>query len=765
KTGGMPGFIAKIFGNNLLLFPLPNLVAPGWVIEGITVYNESQLSPFQGRLNDGLFDAYIGARVRDGRIPSIMDATYGQSEYQMSGVYTYGGEFIAYLAKTYGEEKITRFFAVNGSNLGSITPFPAIGIDQSARVVFGESFPQLWWDWQHYEKDRFRNFKMEGEQITRNGWEISDLKPGNGKLYYQHSYPVKTGSYHNYYFNEIRERDPKANSERVIFSTTASFSLPLQVKDGILYFGVNELRPGYANVAMQSYGYYVKLHQYNLQTRKDRVLFSDELRAYVVLENGEILLSKDRKSGFGSELYLLAPVSGKKRLLLTTDYLVDEMVSDSKRIIVAARPDWHNLNLYQFQMETKEFVPLATTSYQQNRLSLEGDKLFFTANYNQVYSAYCYDFESGKVYRLTENGYASNPVYDNAAGFLYFIGLNSYGYDLYRKPAAFTEFKEFTAPEEPARTFPPKLDLDKDEVRKGGYWDNLKTMVPSFRFPIINVDESHREYGMYIEGQDAIGDFPYDATLIYDMKQEKMNATVDLMAGFLAPLNTMITYTNIGESSLTLNLSYPLIKRMGPGVSDLSFGSMLVYEEDYQGPAIEPYLTFGYQTPRTNFSLHCSIPQAQLQDGTQRNGIYADLGFNQFLSGSELTHGNELALKIQSINDPDNPDQVFPEIRGYLAPLSTKQGEIYTLEYSRPIAELRAGSWGLNTYFEDISLKLFTDWAISREGDSQGAWGIELHLENITKIMSLDAPLNWGMIWGWNKEGESSFTMSLGVGM
>ncbi|HEX3044353.1 MAG TPA: hypothetical protein VHY08_06325, partial [Bacillota bacterium] len=47
KTGGMPGFIAKIFGNNLLLFPLPNLVAPGWVIEGITVYNESQLSPFQ----------------------------------------------------------------------------------------------------------------------------------------------------------------------------------------------------------------------------------------------------------------------------------------------------------------------------------------------------------------------------------------------------------------------------------------------------------------------------------------------------------------------------------------------------------------------------------------------------------------------------------------------------------------------------------------------------------------------------------------------
>lgn len=35
KTGGVPGFIAKIIGNNLLLFPLPNLIAPGWVMRGL----------------------------------------------------------------------------------------------------------------------------------------------------------------------------------------------------------------------------------------------------------------------------------------------------------------------------------------------------------------------------------------------------------------------------------------------------------------------------------------------------------------------------------------------------------------------------------------------------------------------------------------------------------------------------------------------------------------------------------------------------------
>ncbi|HEX3044352.1 MAG TPA: hypothetical protein VHY08_06320 [Bacillota bacterium] len=764
KTGGVPGFIAKIIGNNLLLFPLPNFVTPGWVIEGITVYNESQLSPFQGRLNDGLFDAYIGSRVQDDRLPSIVDATFDQWEYQMSGIYTYGGEFIDFLAKNYGQEKVTRFFEVNGSNLGSLTPFPSIGIDKSVREVFGKSFPQLWKEWQDSEKDRFQDFKMEGEQLTHNGWELTDLKAGNGKLYYQHSYPVKTGSYRNYVFNEIRERELATGAERVIVSTTSPFSLPMQVKDGVLYYTVNEIRPGYANATMQSYGYYSKLHQYDLATGKDRVLLGDELRAFTMLNDGKILYSKDRKGGFGSELYLFSQASGEKSLLMTSDYLVDEIVSDSKRILVAARQDWNNLNLYQFQLQTQEFVSLAPTYYQQNRLSLQGEKLFFTANYAQEYSAYCYDFESGQVYRLTENGYASNPVYDEAAGQLYFIGLNSYGYDLYRKPAQFTEFKEFIVPEEPEATFPPALDLNKDTVKEGGYWDNLKTMAPSFRVPVINVDANRSEYGVYIEGQDAIGHFPYyDATLTYDTKQEKMNVSADLMGSFLAPLNTMISYTNVGESSLTLDLSYPFIKRVEPGISDLSLGTKLVYEEDYLGPALEPFMTFGYQTPRTNFSLNCSVPQAQLQDGTQRSGLYAGLVINQFLSGNESTSGSEMSLKFQSINDPDNPDLVFPLIRGYLEPLDAKQGEIYTLEYSRPIAQLRDGVWALSFYVEDISLKLFADWAKSWEGASQGSWGAELHLEN--KLFAIGLPLDWGLICSWNQEGKNSVGLSAGLAM
>jgi hypothetical protein len=762
KTGGLPGLLAKIFGNNLLIFPRPNYNAPGWIIEGITVYSESQLSPFQGRLNDGLFDAYMGARVQDGRLPSIIDATYEQWEYQMSGIYTYGGEFIDYLAKNYGQEKVTRFFEVNGSNFWSflLSSFPAIGIDKSAREVFGKSFPQLWKDWQDSEKQRFSDFKMEGEPMTHNGWVISDLKLGNGKLYYQYFYPVKTGSYRNYGFHEIRERDPVANTERVIVSTTSAFSLPLQVKDGILYYGTYEVRPGYANATMQSYGYYSRLHQYDPETGKDRTLLSDELRAYSVLDNGEILFSKDRKSGFGSELYLLAPESGGINLLMDTDYLVDEIVSDSKRVIVAARPDWHNFNLYQFQMETREFIPLAATAYMQNRLSLQGEQLFFTANYHQVYSAYCYNFESGKVYRLTENGFASNPVYDEGTSQLYFIGLNSYGYDLYHKPAQYTEFKEFTAPEEPAATFPPMLDFDKDVVKQGGYWDNLKTLVPNFRVPIINVGANRSEYGAYIEGQDAIGEFYYNGTLTYDTKQEKMNVTAALLTNSLAPLNTLITYTNVGENLLEVNLSYPFIKRAEPGVSGFSLGATLVYDEDYRGPAIAPLVTFGYQTPRTKLSLDCSAPWAQLQDGTQRYGLYADLGVNQFLSGNAVTPGSEVILKVQSINDLDNPDPVFPQIRGYLEPLTAKQGEVYTLEYSRPIAKFRTGNWDMGYYFEDLSLKLFTDWAVPHLGESQGSWGLELRLE---QPLNYFIGLDWGLIFSWNQKGENLIGYSIGL--
>lgn len=118
KTSGLSDLLTGIFGKFELF--IPNILAPGWIVEGITTYSESQLTPYQGRLNDGVYDAYMATRVKDGRLPSILDASNVPSEFQkIDIIYAYGDEFMDYLAKTYGEEKITQSFQVKWRTDGS----------------------------------------------------------------------------------------------------------------------------------------------------------------------------------------------------------------------------------------------------------------------------------------------------------------------------------------------------------------------------------------------------------------------------------------------------------------------------------------------------------------------------------------------------------------------------------------------------------------------------------------------------------------------
>ncbi|GAH93483.1 unnamed protein product, partial [marine sediment metagenome] len=70
KTKGFSKILTGLFGAPFQ----SNMYAPAWIIEGITVFSESRISPYEGRLNDGFFDSYIGARVHDNKFPSIIEA-------------------------------------------------------------------------------------------------------------------------------------------------------------------------------------------------------------------------------------------------------------------------------------------------------------------------------------------------------------------------------------------------------------------------------------------------------------------------------------------------------------------------------------------------------------------------------------------------------------------------------------------------------------------------------------------------------------------
>jgi hypothetical protein len=743
NNSGVWKMLTKIFGPGLGIF-FPNLLTPGWIVEGITPYSESQITPYQGRLNDGFFDSYIATRVKDNRSTSILDATFSPFEYQQEGIYTYGGEFIGYLAKTYGEEKVTQFFTTNGRQPGALLFIPAIGIDRSARQVFGKGFRELWSDWQKSESVQYKDFQYEGEQMTKRGWDITNLTLNRNKLYYQRIYPTKTSAFTTYSSYEIIERDLQTGQEKTIISTTSDFTSGFKVRNGKLYYATTEEKTGYANSSELSFGLFARLHQYDLANHRDRVMLADEIRGFEVMPDGKILYSRHLKNGYGSELYQYDPQNRKKELLLSSPYLINEIVSDGGNVIVNAQRDWESANIYRLNLETKDFEPLVQTPYTERWLSLSGNRLFFTANYQKVSSVYCYDLSNGKISRMTENGWIGTAAYDETDNKLYFAELNSYGLDLYQEQA---QFKDYQLPSLPP-TVPPTFTLDSSRITSGTYSDNLKTLTPKFWLPMI--DSEKNEYGVTIMGADAVEDFPnYSATIVYNTEKEKYQGDLSLPINFFAPLQVSVTCSEWDERSNQLMIAYPLVSRISPGLSNLNVGTYLTYEDDYKGPEIKPFMEVGFRYPTTTLSYTISAPQSKLKNEEERYGLYSDLEFKQYFGE------NQIGLSAQAIHDPDNPDDVFTKIRGYDDELKAREGKMFTAEYSRPLLKIRKGLWNPSFYLGDLTGTIFDDQAIPESGERQESWGLELHLE--TKYAYNYLSLDWIFRFLQNKDGENCY--------
>lgn len=736
NASGVHSLLTSIFGDIMS----PNNFVPLWMIEGLAVYSESRLWNYQGRLNDGAYDAYIGARVADGRFPTILEATFAPHEFQQDGIYTYGSTFINYLAKTYGEAKLTEFINVQGSSLFSL--------NSNARLVFGKNFKELWSDWQAYEIERFNNYSIDGMQVTRRGWDITSplLKSDTQtrKLYYQAIRPVKVGAGKVYYQIQIVERDLVTQLEKVLRATTSSFALPLREHDNKLYYGIFEKVPGYANERYMGYGYTVQLRAIDLQSGKEQLVLTAPIRAYDILPNGDLLYAQATRDQFGSEIYLVSLEHGQK-LIKKVNYLIDEIAIDEHQIIMAARTERRNTDLYHFNINTGGLEPILLTPYAEYGISLSNQKLFFHANYESTYAAYCYDLQSGQLYKMTKGNFAKNPVFDADNNQLYFLGLNSYGYDVYRKNAEFTRYQIAEYPEENW----PKWNLKGVHVTKGDALDNIKTLAPKVMLPSYAIPEQEGEellLSISFLGGDALGKVPiYQTALIYSVDYDRWYFETAFDLNLYPPLNIKLGFSNYLESLLSLDLNYPFVNRLAPGLSDLVLGSKLTYSalDELQ---LTPYGVLGFRFPGLSSTVSLQFPIYSGVDNNERFGIYGSLDINKYFNNSELV------LSVTGIYDPDNPKDVFPKLRGYKNPLNARIGGVYTAEYSLPVIRIRDGFSFL--YFEDLWTSLFVDSAISKGHDYQLAGGIELYQEIKLDLGLATIGINPGIGIGFNREGE-----------
>ncbi len=713
--GGIPGGIAW-FGGSLLN---PSWWVPPWMAEGLAVYEESSYSPYSGRLNDGFFDAYLAAGLRNGEFPDLMQATFAPVAYPLDYYYLAGAEFTGWLARTYGPEKLAAFYHRHDrSLLAYLSPLvPGWGIDLAAEKVYGKSIPDLWYAWSRSCSGRFQDWKMDGEKVTSHGWTIESLTVDGGTLFYVRSYVQKTGAFAADAFNEIWARDLRTGEERILVGTTTGIHAGLAVRGGVLYYAVTEIEGGHANVASLGYGFTSIVRAHDLASGRDRELFRRPIRGFGVLPDGRVVYSVDRTDGFGSDLFAYDLASQQHTRLASLAMQVDEFAADDHQVVVTARPDWRQFSLYRLDPATGTVTPLIDTPWVEAHPALVGDRVVFMANWKGSYGIKELDPASGTVYELTRGGYANWPAVDAAAGTLYYVGLTAAGNDLYRKPRT----PAAVAVPDNRPITPPVAPVDRTRVARGGFGDDLRTLAPTaLHMPFASLDG--RIAGIAFGGADAIGHvFNYALIPAWDFRDHRPAVSASAVGTPAPPLEAAASVSTLGTPSWDGAVAYPLVLRLSPGLSELAVGAHAGAFDDRNRREGDPYVLTAFSWPGTALSVGASVPFERQGWGSavDRTGVVGQGVLDQYIYMSRvLVQGAGFA-------DRDNPDSDFARIRGYQDGLAAGRGAEAAVDFTAPLIPLREGIWWFSGYLEDLSLGAFFDLAAGDAARTQYAYGAE----------------------------------------
>lgn len=732
--GGLPKALRIMFGN----LAHTNFLIPMWMLEGITVFCESSISPYTGRLNGGYYPAIIRNLAYYDKLPSITKAGYYSIDTPHAHYYVFGSSFFDYLAEAYGAEKFAEFYQTNGSNpLSYLSPIlPGMGIDLVAKDVFGKPFEFLWEDWIAHEKSLAADLRLADQLLGSDGWFKSALKFHAGKLFFTKREAQKTSALSAFAAQELLSLDPKTGQTERILSQSADFPTAYQIQGNQLYYTRNEYHAGFDNRTNLGLGSIPELWQMDMTNKKRTLIYSGSFRAFLVKEDGSILIAEEERLNEGSVISEITK-SGKKEIFRDPDYMIHALWENEGKIYVNARKFWRNSSIYE--LKDRQFIPIIDTPNREIITGFSGDNIVFSANYEEFLHCYVYQTSSQQVFRLEGADYMTDAQIDLEAQKTYYLTLTDEGFEISADPLLLTSFEIAEYPENAPAYTPIKNVSNMDSnllppYTKGGYTANLLHMINprQARIPLIFSTPDTLTLGYVLSGSDVIGHFPYwQSTLLYDLKQEHFRFDFALDVALLNPLRQSLYYSTINEQTLSCDNSLYLFVRQNYGMNTLKSGLLFLTKNDYSRKIWQPYLDFSFSYPgiiNLNRIFIKNENSDWMASDRQRFGYGAMHHTKILLPGSI-----QLSQYLQWNIDPQaEKNEVFYPVRGYSTELLANKGLTLQTTLSRILLEIREGMWNPQIYMEDISGSIFFDLAAPAKGEGaemQYAIGIEMAME------------------------------------
>lgn len=176
RSQGWARVVRSIFGRTPYAFP--NLFLPGWQIEGLAVYEESELTG-DGRVHAGDFRAIVGEAARAKSLLPLDRVNGGLTRWPGGGAqYAYGTDFHAYLADRYGPDSLR---ALADRTAG----YPPYLGSRAFAAVYSKSLGTLW---REFEAAQIASAaeppSAPGTRLTRHDYEVIGPRFVGREVYY-----------------------------------------------------------------------------------------------------------------------------------------------------------------------------------------------------------------------------------------------------------------------------------------------------------------------------------------------------------------------------------------------------------------------------------------------------------------------------------------------------------------------------------------------------------------------------------------------------
>ncbi len=402
-----PLVFSKIFGN---IFS-PNLYSPMWIIEGITVRNESNFSPYMGRLNNGYYKEIIEAQLREDRFQNHITANYYLNDFPFGNYYVYGGAFIEWLAEQYGEEKLTEFFNYYGSDFRNVlisSLLPKYTLDKAAKRVFNKRFPQLFAQWKDYIKMSADFDKTLVTQNIAHNWNNTLLVNNLTTDDVDNLYFFETKGYFNHYRKNIVKYNVDNNSSKIIYNSNSSLSANLEIRGNMLYFSEVEGIFTGNNLVYNGYSGTSTLKKLDLNNRNStKVIFQKNFKDFTVAENRVIFYTTEDINSMTSSLFMYA--NNHHSLIRNYPFLISELVYSKNKIFCTYKYPNSSWDIGEISLSNYDLVPLVKTKSQEKNIHVFNNILLFTSNQNNKSQAYKLDLSSKKISKVSNNFFADMP--------------------------------------------------------------------------------------------------------------------------------------------------------------------------------------------------------------------------------------------------------------------------------------------------------------------------------------------------------------------